>query len=105
MSVIRRATDERLTELARGIVRGDYLTADTSRDWLHSLCMMAETIASMTNLGALLVPVGPHLGGVWLNGRVPGVTIQAVPVAKGDMPALRRKVDAMNAALFPEAAS
>ena len=102
MSVIRRATPERLTELARGIARGDYMVADDSRDWLHSLMMMGPSISKASNLGLILVPVGPHLGGYWLNGRVPGVTITCVLVAKGDMRELQKRVDTMNAALYPE---
>lgn len=99
--MIRRAGDERLTELARGIVRGEYLVADTSPDWLHSLMMMGGAIADTRNVGLVLVPVDPHLGGYWLNGRVPGVTITCVMVAKGDVSDLQRRVDRMNAALYP----
>jgi hypothetical protein len=102
VKVIRRAGPERLTELARGIVRGEYLVADTSRDWLHSLMMMGEAIANTRNCGLVLVPVDAHLGSTWLNGRVPGVTITCVLVAKGDVADLQRRVDRMNTALYPE---
>ena len=99
--MLRRATPERLVELARGIVRGDYLVPTDAADWQTSLSLMAPSIVSAHNLGAVLVPVGPHLGGYWLNGRVPGVTLSCVLVAKGDLRALQRHVDAMNAALYP----
>lgn len=102
MKVIRRADDARLTELARGIVRKDYLIVDNDPSWRTSLALIAGGFGQARNLGMILVPVAPHLGGYWINGVAPGVTLECVLVAKGDMPALKRKVDAMNAALFPE---
>lgn len=102
MTVIRRRDDQALTALARGIVRGDYLIVGGRREWLTSLAFMAEHLAGCSNLGLVLVPVDPHLGGYWVNGAVPGLTLTCTPVAKGDMRALQRKVDAMNAALYPE---
>lgn len=97
-----RVTPERLTELARGIARGDYLIADDSKDWLLSLSMMGEAISSADNLGLILVPVNPHLGGYWLNGSVPGVTITCVLVALEDVPELQTRVETMMQALFPD---
>jgi len=102
VKVIRRADDDRLTELARGIVRNDYLIVDDRPEWSTSLLFMAESLVAYRNLGLVLVPVAPHLGGLWINGAVPGVTVSCVPVAKGDVARLSRKVDDMNAALFPE---
>ena len=101
MKVIRRATPERLTELARGIVRGDYLIVDDDRDWQVSLSLIAGALQAR-NLGLILVPVQPHMRGYWLNGRVPALTLECALVAKGDVKDLQRRVDTMNAALFPE---
>lgn len=101
MTVIRRASAERLTELARGIVRFEFLIVDGAREWQTSLLLMSEELTKVRNLGAILVPVGPHLGGYWLNGKVPGITLSVVMVAKGDLRDLQRRVDAMNAALYP----
>jgi hypothetical protein len=99
---VRRVSDARLTELARGIVVREYVIADDRREWLTSLALVGGVLARHHNLGAVLVPVGPHLGGYWINGIAPGVTLQCTAVAKGDLPALQRKVDAMRAALYPE---
>lgn len=101
MKVVPRVDDERIIELARGIVRGDYLVVDEDGDWLTSLILIGSAIAEARNVGLVLVPVGPHLGGYWINGRVPGVTLECVMVAKGDMPKLLRRVKAMEEALFP----
>lgn len=100
--MIRRASDERLTELARGIARRDYLIADASREWVGALMLMAPALAKHSNLGTVLVPVAPHTGGMWVNGKCPAVVLECVPVAKGDLPALERKLTAMHAALYPE---
>lgn len=102
-TMVRRATSERLTELARGIVRGDYLIVDDTRDWQVSLAMVAGSLVATRNLGLVLVPVGPHLGGYWINGNVPGVTLTCVMVAKGHLSERSRRVDTMNAALYPDA--
>jgi len=108
MAAIRRISPERLVELARGVVRGDYLIVEDDRDWQTSLMLLAAAGAfdRVPNLGTILVPTGGvHARGRWLNGRVPAATFECVMVAKGDVPALARHIERMNAALFPEAAS
>lgn len=100
--MIRRRDRAALVQLARGIVRGDLMIVDDDPLWVTPLIFMAEAIASARNLGAVLVPVGPHLGGWWVNGKVPGIVVQCTLVAKGDMPALRKLVDEMQAALYPD---
>jgi hypothetical protein len=100
--MIRRATPERLTELARGIARDQYLIVDDSPEWVLSLSMMGDSLLAARNLGMVLVPVGPHLGGYWINGEVPGVTISCVVVAKGDVRELTKRVKQMLAALYPD---
>lgn len=102
MAVVQRATSQRLTELARGLARGEYLIADDRREWLASLLFMAEPLAACSNLGIVLVPVAPHLGGHWVNGIAPGVTVQCVPVAREDVDELVRRWSAMHAALHPD---
>ena len=100
---LRRADSQRLTELARGLAKNEYLAVDVERvpEWTTSLMMIADGIVNVRNLGVILVPVGPHMGGYWINGRVPAVTLTCVLVAKGDMPELRRRLKEMNAALYP----
>lgn len=90
--------------LARGIVTGDILVADGSQEWVSSLLLMAAGGAfdRVPNLGLVLVPVGPHLGSYWINGRVPAVTHRCEMVAKGQIDELQAIVDEMNAALHPE---
>lgn len=102
--LIRRAEPERLTHLARGVVRGDYLVVDMKAhpEWGMSLAFIAEGIMNVRNLGMILVPVASHQKGYWINGAVPGVTLECVLVAKGDLPDLRRRIKKMNDALFPD---
>jgi hypothetical protein len=103
MTLAPRLSPERLVELARGIVRGDYMTADPDdREWQASLILMAAKLAECQNMGAVLVPMGPHRRGLWLNGRVPAVTFEVVVVPGEDIPELRRLVINMNMALWPE---
>lgn len=100
--MLRRSSSERLTELARGIVRREYLIVDDSPEWKISLSMVAEGIVNVRNLGAILVPVAPHMRGYWINDTAPGVTLTCTLVAKGDLPELQKRVDAMHAALYPD---
>jgi hypothetical protein len=100
---VERATEERLTEFARGIVTGDYMLAQgDDPDWQASLSLIASAITEHDNVGAVLVPVAPHMGGPWLNGRVPAMTMSLDLVAVEDVPALQEKVDTMWTALHPE---
>lgn len=102
MKVVKRLTPEEVTEVARKIVTGELMIADLEdKDWQHSLILMIEALADIRNLGLVLVPVVEHSRGFWLNGRVPGVTFNCRPVAKGSVPAIRREVKRMNEALWP----
>lgn len=103
-TVIRRKTAGEIVELARRIVTDRLLIVNPERypEWGTSLLWMAESLNEIRNLGAVLVPVAPHLGKYWLNGHVPAVTFVCEVVAKGDLPALAHEIERMEAALFPE---
>jgi hypothetical protein len=98
--------DETVLDYARQIVTDKMLVADLSdRDWQMSLALIISAMDEdggpeiPPNIGAVLVPVAPHLKGYWLNGRVPGVTISAVLVASESMDPLRAQVSRMLEAL------
>ncbi len=101
---VNRATPEQLTELARGIACGDYLVVDgDNADWTLSLALIADSIIDAgDDLGLVLVPVGPHMGGYWINGRVPGVTVTCTFVAAGDVAELQERLNRMHDALYPQ---
>jgi len=95
-------TPNEITDLARGIVTGNYLIADLEdQSWQSSLVLIADAFTELTNIGAVLVPVAPHLGGLWINGTTPGVTLEARPVAAESTEALNAEIARMNAALHP----
>ena len=104
---IERVGTEKLTEYARRLVTGDLMVADLNdRDWQTSLGLILAAWAEDEtkvpgNLGKILVPVGPHMGGYWLNGRVPGFTHQIICVAQEDMEELRAIYEPMINALYP----
>lgn len=103
MKVIKRRTEEQLVELARGIVTDHTMIADLNdRDWQHSLALLLPALAEYRNLGCVLVPLGPHMSGYWLNGKVPGITLQVMAVAKGDLRHLDVLIKTMHKALHPE---
>lgn len=104
-TVIRRKTPEQITTTARRIVTDQLIIVDVEKHpgpWGTSLLFMAEHLAQVRNLGAILVPVAPHVGGYWINGTVPAITLECELVARGDLPALSREIERMQAALFPE---
>lgn len=102
---VPRMTEEQIVETARRIVTGDLMIADPEdRDWQMSLWLLINTWKDRpVNLGLILVPLGPHMSGRWLNGRVPGVTMEASLVAQEDMEALDAEYRRMWTALHPEA--
>jgi|SRR5215471_2980534 len=105
MAWVRRHPPERITELARGLVRGDYLVVEERPEWRTSLMLMAAggLFDRVPNLGAILVPTyGVHARGRWINGVAPAATFECVLVAKGDVPALTRQWQAMWDALHPD---
>jgi hypothetical protein len=100
---VPRMTPDKLIETARRIVTGDLMVADLEdRDWQMSLCLLIGGMENRPpNLGLILVPQGPHLSGRWLNGRVPGVTMEAEFVAVEDTEALGAEYKRMWEALHP----
>lgn len=104
-TVIRRKSADEITRIARRVITDKLIIVDFERypdQWRTSLLLMADHLSQVRNLGAVLVPVAPHLRGYWLSGIVPGITLECELVAKGDVPALAREIERMHAALFPE---
>jgi hypothetical protein len=96
-----RATPERLTELARGIVRNDYLVVDDDPVWATSMLMLAAGFTDAEGeIGLILVPVAPHLGGYWINGKAPGVTVTCTLVHRDDVDELNTRMQRMWDALY-----
>ena len=103
MSTVPAGDQERIVEWARGIVTGELLVADLSNTaWQISLALMIPELAKMPNLGAILVPKGPHLAMHWVNNTAPGVTVTCTPIAREDLEALDAEIARMNAALYPQ---
>lgn len=101
---VPRMTEEAIVETARRMVTGDLMVADPNdRDWQMSLWLLIAAMENRPpNLGLILVPLGPHMSGRWLNGRVPGVTFEATFVAEEDVTALGEEYERMWKALHPE---
>lgn len=98
-----RATPAEITEYARGIVTGQLMVADLSdSSWQASLMLLLGHLAEIPNVGLILVPLGPHQHGYWINGVAPGVTLSAKLVAQEDLDALQAEVSRMSKALFPD---
>jgi hypothetical protein len=101
-----RLTNAEITEKARGIVTGDLLIADLSdMNWQISLALFMEHLREINKgdwIGTILVPVGPHIGTRWLNGRVPGCTFKCELIHINDTARLAAECDRMSAALYPE---
>jgi hypothetical protein len=96
--------DARITELARGIVTNQYLVADINElRWVQSLMLMLQIAQGVPpNVGAVLVPVAPHLRGYWTD-DVPAVTLQAQYVPQANLAHLQAEITRMNTALWPDA--
>ena len=95
-------TDEEVVSVAREIVTGRSLIADTKNDdWVRALTLVLPTEIP-ANLGLIVVPVASHRG-LWLNGCVPFPAFEARLVADESVPALRTEVQRMTEALYPDA--
>jgi len=98
-------TEAKLIETAREIVTGDLMIADLSNpDWQHSLALIfsgADEDREHT-IGLVIVPLGPHMKGYWLNGTAPAVTWECRFVHVNDINRLGALIAAMNAALHPD---
>lgn len=97
-------SDAQIDEYARGVVTNTMLLADaTDRDWRASLMLIllgiGEPPENMSTI--MLVPMAEHMGGRWLNGRVPGVTMRAHPVPVEQVRQLLDRIDEMDRALNP----
>lgn len=102
MKAVDSRTHDEIVRLAREIVTGDLLIVDLEdQNWQASMMLLLSGWEIPENLGLIVVPVGPHLSGLWLYGRVPGVTVQATLIAEENLAALQAEVDRMHAALFP----
>jgi hypothetical protein len=98
-------SEEDITKHARSVVTNLSLLADArDRDWQHSLmlllCGLDPVPPNASNL--FVVPMGPHMSGRWLNGKVPGVTISATMVPVENAEALVAKIMEFDALLNPE---
>lgn len=101
-------TEAEIVRYARGVVTNEYLVANVGddQDWQHSMMLLLsawDPDEIPPNLSTcFLVPLAPHQAGRWLNGRVPGVTISAVPVAMESLDPLNAKITEMWQALNPD---
>lgn len=60
---------------------------------------MASALRDVENLGAIIVPVAPHMGGRWLNGYVPGVTVELSIIPSESVEAVDAEITRMREAL------
>lgn len=98
-------TADEIIQFAREVVTQEAMLADVrDQDWSHSLMLMLCAWNPIpANLSTLfIVPMGPHMSGRWLNGRVPGVTISAKPVPMESAQALVEQIMAFDKLLHPE---
>lgn len=98
-------TADEIVQFAREVVTQQSMLADIrDQDWSHSLMLMLGGWDPIpANVSTLfVVPMGPHMGGRWLNGRVPGVTISAKPVPMESAQALVEQIMAFDKMLNPE---
>lgn len=98
-------TDDEIVRYARGVITQEYMLANANDpDWSMSLMLLLCAWKELpTNVSAcFLVPMDSHQGGRWLNGRVPGVTVSAIPVAQESVDALIAKCDEFYTLLHPE---
>lgn len=100
-------TEAEIVRYARGVVTQEYMVANVEdHDWQFSLMLLLsawDPDEIPPNLSTVfLVPLAAHMGGRWLNGRVPGVTISAVCVAMESIDALNAKIAEMWAVLNPD---
>ncbi len=100
MKVIRNRDD--LEQVAIDLVRGDYMIPSDDNAWDGFFLLYGDTLRSFRNLGCVLIPVRPHLGGRWVNGRAPGVVVECLPINKGDTKRLDRLWKAKHIALYGE---
>jgi hypothetical protein len=102
-------TEADLTEVARGIVTGQLMMAHLyDPDWQVSLSLLLAAWGEEPvppNIGLILVPLNVHARGMWLNGRVPAVTLECRLVATESVESLMAVVRRMNEVLYPESPS
>jgi len=88
-------TEQEVIDAAREVVTNVSWLADAEdRDWNHSLMLMLCMLDPMPPNAStlLLVPRGPHMGGRFLNGRVPGVTLSAKMIPMENVEAVLAKI-------------
>ncbi len=98
-------SDEDIIRYARGVITQEYMLADArDRDWSQSLMLLICGLDPMPpNASTLfLVPMGPHMSGRWLNGRVPALTFTATIVPMENTEALVAKVFEFHKMLNPD---
>ena len=99
-------TEEEILKHARDVVTNTALFADANDpDWGVSLMLLLSGWQDMPpHLSSLfIVPLAPHMGGRWLNRRVPGVTISCVAVPRESVVPLLAKTRELHTMLYPEA--
>lgn len=105
---LKPMSDEDIVKYARGVITNEYMLADaTDQDWQMSLflilCNWKPLPANASTI--FLVPFAAHVGGRWLNGRVPGCTFSAVCVPMESVDALIAKYNEFFHLLHPEEAT
>ena len=102
---IEPLTDADIIRYARGVITNEFMLANANdRDWAQSLMLMLSAWKEIpANASSLfLVPLDAHQNMHWLNGRVPGVTVSAIPVAMESVDALIAKCDEFYRLLHPD---
>lgn len=102
---IEPLSDADIIRYARGVITNEYMLANANDpDWMHSLMLMLSAWKEIpANASSLfLVPLAEHQNMHWLNGRVPGVTVSAIPVATQSVDALIAKCDEFYKLLHPD---
>lgn len=101
---VLRMTEAQITETAREIVTNQLMIADLSqREWQDSLALLFSMVEDRGGtIGMILVPMGPHLRGYWINNRAPAVTWECRCVHRNDVERLRSTIEGMLSALHPD---
>ena len=96
-------TDAEVHELALGIYRDQYLIVDDDPYWGSALMFMAPTLLEHQHeLGGVLVPLAPHMGGLW-GGNVPALVLECKLISKPSWIRLSDEYDRILAATQPAA--
>ena len=103
-------TADEIVRYARGVVTQEYMLANVNdRDWQTSLMLLLslwkEKDIPENCSSVFLIPMSQHMGGRWLNGRVPAVTLSATAVAVESVEPLLEKIQEFWQLMNPEEAT